>query len=110
MTQVIPAEWRFVFIGSEELVKRVSRSAPIHRMVDTGKIRLETVERWTDTWRGSPDLQEISSRLLTNITFLDEQFPGVENLLVFRSGAILCANAEQTVNDFLEYDLVGPIW
>jgi hypothetical protein len=110
MTTVIPPEWRFVFIGSEELVKRVSRSAPVRRMVLNGKMRLASVERWTDGWRGMPDVHEISSRLLTNITFLDEQFAGVENLLVFRSGSILCANAQQSVNDFLDYDFVGAQW
>lgn len=110
MTQVIPPEWRFVFIGTEDLVRRVNRSSPIKRMVDIGKLRLGHVEQWTDKWKKVPENAEIHSRLLTNMTFYDEQLPGVEWLLVFRSSAIICANANRTVNDYLQYDWVGAPW
>lgn len=79
-------------------------------MMEIGKLRLANIERWTDTWKDHPDIYEIQSRLLTNVTFYNEQFPGVEWLLNFRSSAIICANANRTVNDYLQYDWVGAPW
>lgn len=110
MMQVIPPEWRFVFLGTDDLVHKVNKSSPVRRMIEIGKLRLGTTERWTHKWKGKPDVHEVNSRLLTNSTFYDEQFPGVEHLLVFRSSAIMCANANRTVNDYLHYDWVGAPW
>lgn len=111
MTQVIPPEWRFLFIATPEILKSVNTSSPVRRMVDTGKLRLQDVERFSTKWgRDLPDIQEIYSRLLTNLSFYDEQLPKVENLLVFRSSSIICANSNRTVNDYLEYDWVGAPW
>lgn len=111
MTQVVPPEWRFLFIATPEIIEAVNTSSPIRRMVDTGKLRLQDIERFSSKWgRKLPELPEIYSRLLTNLTFYDEQLPKVENLLVFRSSSIICANSNKTVNDYLDYDWVGAPW
>lgn len=109
MTQVVPPEWRFLFIGSEELVHKVNRSTSARHLQKIGKLRLQTVEPWTDQWHRNREinLDEVHDKLLTNISFYDEQLSGVEHLLTFRSHSILCANANTTVNDFLQYDWVG---
>jgi hypothetical protein len=107
MTQVVPPEWRFLFVATDEIIERVNTSSPVRRMVDTGKLRLQDIERFAHGWgRTMPDLNEIHNRILTNLTFYDEQLPKVENLLVFRSSSILCANSNKTVNDFIDYDWV----
>lgn len=110
MTQIVPPEWRFVFLGTQKLVTHVNKSSAVQRMVQTGKLRLGYTERWTDTWKPPLDVHETHSRLLTNLTFYDEQLPGVEWLLNFRSSAIVCANANRTINDYLDYDWVGAPW
>ena len=110
MTQVVPPEWRFVFLGTEEIVSKVNRSKPVQRMQDTGKLRLGNIAPWTETWKNQVDIQETYNRLLTNPMFYRKEFPGVEWLLVFRSSGIICANSNRTVNDYLEYDWVGAPW
>lgn len=111
MTQVVPPEWRFLFVATDEIIESVNTSSPVRRMVNTGKLRLQDINRFSTGWgRTLPDINEIYSRILTNLTFYDEQLPQVENLLVFKSSSIICANSNKTVNDFIDYDWVGAPW
>ena len=126
MMQVAPPEWRFVFLGTDELVGQVNMTAKGRYNQEIGKLRLESLEPWTQKWAeaeaakqgGKKDkekppplgLDEVKSRLLTNATFYDEVLPGVEHLLTFKSSAMLCSNSKKTLNDYLEYDWVGAPW
>ena len=82
-------------------------------MVSSGKLSVLEVETWTDTWlrKDIADVHsepEIRNRLLTDVAFYDEVLPGVEWLLYFDERAMLCANANGSVEDFmLHYDWVG---
>lgn len=46
-------------------------------------------------------------RLLTDLRFYDQFLPGVEWLLKFESDAIMCANSDKSLNDWLHYDWAG---
>ena len=111
MTQIVPPEWRFLFIGSKEQISRVNSSRPAREMVELGKLRLQDSKRFTDQWPGK-DLsrRELRNRLLTNTSFYDDMLPGVEWLFTFKSSSVLCANANETVNDYLNYTWVGAPW
>lgn len=112
MTQVVPPEWRFLFITTPKMMDKMDNSSAIQQMLKIGKLRTENVERWTSQWKDKAtlDLREIRNRLLTNSSFYDEQLKGVDNLLIFTSSSIICANSMSTVNDFLQYDWVGAPW
>jgi hypothetical protein len=111
MMEVIPPEWRFVFLGSEETAARVNTSSPVKRYQEWGKLRVGTIERWASAW-GKEDvgIDELHSRLLTNSAFYETELKGTEHLLVFHSDSMLCASSNRDVNDFLEWDWVGAPW
>lgn len=111
MMEVVPPEWRFVFLGSEETTARVNTSGPVKRYQEWGKLRVGTIERWVRAW-GKEDvgIDELHSRLLTNSTFYETELKGTEHLLVFHSDSVFCANSNRDVNEFLEWDWVGAPW
>ena len=111
MMEVVPQEWRFVFLGTAETMARVKSSRPVQRYQEYGKLRIGTVDAWLQGWGGvEAPLDELHSRLLTNTSFYDEELPGVEWLFVFHSDSVLCANSERDLNEWLEYDWVGAPW
>ena len=111
MMEVIPPEWRFVFLGTEKTASRVNTSSPVKRYQEWGKLRVGTVESWARVW-GKEDvgIDELHSRLLTNSSFYETELKGTEHLLVFHSDAVFCANSNRDVNEFLGWDWVGAPW
>ena len=113
MMEVVPPEWRFVFLGTEESSRILRNSGTAKKYQDWGKLRIGTIERWAAAWGPRWDdlgIDEMHSRLLTNTTFYEEELTGVENLFVFHSDGVLCANSFKDLNDWLEYDWVGAPW
>jgi Protein of unknown function (DUF5672) len=116
MLEVVPPEWRFVFLGSEAVVEKINSSSPVQRYQELGKLRVSTIEgsdgnQWAKPWGGDDvGIDEVWNRLLTNRTFYERELRGVEWLLVFHSDSILCANSGRDVNEFLEWDWVGAPW
>ena len=69
--------------------------------------------KWSQAWgRRWDDLSvdEMGNRLLTNLTFYEEELRDVGWLLVWHSDAILCANAEKDLEDWIGWDWVGAPW
>ena len=110
--EVVPPEWRFLYLGSHETVKRISKSSPVRRYQEWGKLRLETISPLGWGWEQGEDvsIDELHNRLLTNTGFFENELAGTEWLLVFHSDAIMCANSNRDVNEFLQYDWVGAPW
>ena len=118
MIMVVPPDWRFVFFGSKATVDLVrgSYTASMHEQL--GKLHIRDLsESWGLDWgragweeEGKISTDEISNRLLTNLTFYEKELAGTEWLLVFHSDAILCANAEDSLDDWLGWDWVGAPW
>jgi hypothetical protein len=113
MMEVVPPEWRFVFLGTQESSRVLMATGTAKKYQDWGKLRVGTIDRWTAAWGPRWDdlgIDEMHSRLLTNMSFYEEELPGVEHLFVFHSDGVLCANSFRDVNDWLEYDWVGAPW
>lgn len=69
--------------------------------------------KWSAPWgRRWDDLSvdEMGNRLLTNLSFYEEELAGVGWLLVWHSDAILCANAERDLEEWVGWDWVGAPW
>ena len=106
MIEVVPPEWRFLFLGSPDTIALVTQSAPVRRCVQWGKLWLGTLE---DKGVAGEEIgiDELHNRLLTNASFYKHELKGAEWVLVFDSNSILCANSERDVNEFLGWDWVG---
>ncbi|KAL8838576.1 MAG: hypothetical protein Q9176_004973 [Flavoplaca citrina] len=107
---VVPADWRFRFMGSPESVKSVQKSKAIRHQVDAGKLDLTYIPRNMTTGG-----QEQISTFLTNLWLYETVLQPAEWLLVFQTDmlaiqGILCANNEGNLNDWLDYDWVGAPW
>jgi len=111
--EIVPPEWRDVFLGTEETTRIARRSGTVRRYEDWGKLRIGTLDRWTVAWGRRWDdlgIDEMNSRLLTNQSFYEKELAGVEHLFVFHSDGILCANSHVDLNKWLQYDWVGAPW
>lgn len=99
---VVPPDWPFLFIGSLRSILSISRApAILHRQM-TGKLDFMVLpEPW------EIEAKEDVHRLMTDLRFYDEFLPGVEWILKFESDAILCANSEESLNDWLDWSWAG---
>ncbi|KAK8092082.1 hypothetical protein PG997_002443 [Apiospora hydei] len=102
---VVPPDWRFRFMGSNESVQYINRSMAIREQVNAGKLDLTYIPSNMSTAG-----QEMISRFLTNRWLYETVLQPAEWLLVFQTDSILCANSRQNINDYLEYDWVGAPW
>lgn len=105
MIAVVPFEWRFVFVGSNKSIAHVEKSLPIQHHKKSKKLVLREVPEGFDASHN-----EGMHRMLTHMRFYEEVVDPAEWLLLFRSDTILCAQSNQTVNDWLDYDWVGAPW
>ncbi|KAI4201613.1 MAG: hypothetical protein LQ350_003092 [Teloschistes chrysophthalmus] len=105
MMAVIPYEWRFIYMGSKESIARLGRSLPITDYQKSKKLKMIEVPAGFDA-----STNEGMHRMLTHMRFYEEVVDPAEWFLLFRSDTILCAQSNQTVNDWLEYDWVGAPW
>lgn len=102
---VVPPDWRFRFMGSVESVEHINKSMAIQEQVKLGKLDLTYIPANMST--GS---QEEISRFLTTLWLYEVVLQPAEWLLVFQTDSILCANSQQNLNDYLEYDWIGAPW
>ncbi|KAJ2905199.1 hypothetical protein MKZ38_006105 [Zalerion maritima] len=102
---VIPPDWRFRFMGSQESVAFLNESMAIRQQVSAGKLDLTYIPSNMTT--GS---QEEISRFLTTLWLYEVVLQPAEWLLLFQTDSVLCANTDKSLNDFLEYDWVGAPW
>ncbi|KAF3915555.1 hypothetical protein ABW21_db0205259 [Orbilia brochopaga] len=108
MITVVPPEWRFLFLGSEESIAQLNSSLPVQLHERNGKLDMKLLPDNIST-----ATIEDTYQMFTNLWFYDEVVGGargVEHLLVFQTDSILCANSDHSVNDWLDYDWVGAPW
>jgi len=102
MISVVPPDWRFLFIGSNLSVVSVGRAYATKHQQVIGKLDLMVLpEPW------EIETKESVFRLLTDMRFYDEFLPGVEWILNYESDSILCANSEESLNDWLDWHWAG---
>jgi len=105
MMKVVPPAWKFLYLGSDESIEMLEKSSAIRQQQRKGKLELRYF--WPNV---SAVSVEKMSLLLTNPTFYEKELPGVENLLIFTTQSILCANARLSLDDWLGYDWIGAPW
>ncbi|KAI9788627.1 MAG: hypothetical protein M1816_006773 [Peltula sp. TS41687] len=105
MISVVPPDWRFIYLGSNESVTHVQASLPVQLHQSSGKLDvLVTSEDFP-----ASSTQEIN-KLFTSPKFYDDIVHPAEWLLVFHSDSIFCANSAVSLDDWLDYDWVGAPW
>jgi hypothetical protein len=102
MMSIVPPDWRFLFIGSNQSVGLMAKSTSVQYHQKIGKLDLMIPPK-----PFSIAEKEHIWRMLTDVRFYDELLPGVEWLLKYESDAIMCANSEDSLNDWLHYDWAG---
>jgi Protein of unknown function (DUF5672) len=103
---VVPADWRFVFLGSTASVASLNTSKAIQHNERIGKLDMTVLPNNMSTGD-----QERLSYVLTHPWFYSNMLPKeAEFMLFFQTDSILCSNAEKTVDDYLEYAWVGAPW
>ncbi|KAG9244366.1 hypothetical protein BJ878DRAFT_73733 [Calycina marina] len=102
---VVPPDWKFRFMGSQDSVAYLNTSRAIQSHVGDGKLDLAYIPSNMTT--GS---QEEISVFLTTLWLYEEVLQPAEWLLVFQTDSILCSNSRQDLNSWLEYDWVGAPW
>jgi len=100
-----PPEWRFKFLGTEESVAFLNKSIPIRGQVKDGKLDIGVLPAGFRL-----DGQEATSATFTNLTFYRDVLAPAENLLVFQTDSMLCANSLDDLNFWAEFDWVGAAW
>lgn len=118
MIMVVPPDWRFVFFGSSATVNQVRASYTAAMYEALGKLHVRNLEEdWGTGWarkgweeKEKLDIEELTSRLLTNKTFYEKELGSTEWLLTYHSDAILCANSNVSLDDWLGWDWVGAPW
>ena len=105
MISIVPPDWRFMFLGSDESVKQLNASLPVQMHQSSGKLDVRvTPKEFPAT---SP---QAFNEMFTSPRFYDEVVYPAEWLLVFHSDSIMCANSNRSVDDWLDYDWVGAPW
>jgi hypothetical protein len=102
MISVVPPDWRFVFIGTNKSVISVSRSFATQYQEANGKLDMVVLPK---PWK--IDSKEGVYRLLTDMRFYDTILPEAEWMLRFESDSILCANSDDSIDDWLHFDWAG---
>ncbi|TPX16322.1 uncharacterized protein E0L32_003971 [Thyridium curvatum] len=102
---VVPPDWRFRFMGSNESVEFISRSAAIREHVKAGKLDLTYIPNNVTI----KDQEDISSFLTTRWLY-EYTLQPAEWLLVFQTDSMLCANSMNTIDDYLHYHWIGAPW
>ncbi|EPS40722.1 hypothetical protein H072_5411 [Dactylellina haptotyla CBS 200.50] len=103
---VVPPEWPFMFMGSNESIAHINKSAPIREYERNGKLTMKLLPE--NMTVGS---QEELSKTMTNAWFYSQLLPA-EWLFIFQTDSIICANSNVTLNDWIEkdYSWVGASW
>jgi hypothetical protein len=105
MTNLVPPEWTFKFMGSPTAIAFMRSSLLISRLEASGKLSIVPLpSNYTLSDRESISQMFTDPHLYKNI------LAPAENLLVFQPDSIFCANAPTTLNDFLEWDWIGAPW
>ncbi|KAI0550256.1 hypothetical protein F4679DRAFT_583752 [Xylaria curta] len=104
MISVVPPDWRFIFVGTNQSVASVGRSYATKHQQAVGKLDLLVLPA---PWE--IDTKEKVHRLLTDMRFYNEFLPGVEWLLKYEYDSILTADDRFSGNGGLSIRRVSTI-
>lgn len=123
MISVVPPDWRFLFMGSEESIAFLNTSLPVQMHEANGKLDMEQIpENWTVKGQEELSVTMTSTEFWEHIggrsqwdwrnPWLDraKTRSQVEWMLIFQTDSIMCANSKVSLNKWLDYDWVGAPW
>lgn len=106
---VLGPSWPIVFFTSQQVYDE-HFSASANAALVSAAWKRAIAERSIET-RTVPSRFELTTRRGSNIYLSDpwlwRQLAPAKNVLVFQADSIICANANRTVDEFLEYDFIG---
>lgn len=107
MIATVPPQWVVKMVGTKDSFGPVLKSRALKQHIKSTKLQLVDLPDhypMTD--------QEKVSQTLTNITFYRDFLAPAEWLLVFQTDSIICANSEQSLDDWVAkgYSWVGAPW
>ncbi|KAL3425472.1 hypothetical protein PVAG01_02263 [Phlyctema vagabunda] len=98
---VLGSDWPILIYTSAEAVGQFSTSAALSRHLRQGTIQIRILPS-SVLFTNSNSVNEFMTK-----TWLWESLAPAENILIFQSDSMLCANAARSVDDFFAYDFVG---
>lgn len=98
---VLGPSWPILIYTSAEGVGQFSTSSALGRYLKSGSIQIRTLPQ-TVLFTNSDSV----NAFMTDKWFWEDLAPA-ENILLFQSDSMLCANAARSVDDFFDYDFVG---
>ncbi|KAK6515453.1 hypothetical protein TWF506_007788 [Arthrobotrys conoides] len=103
---VVPPEWPFLFLGSNESIAHIQKSGPIRGYISNGKLSVRLIPEDMKV-----DSQENLSKTMTRVDFYKMLLPA-EWLFIFQTDSIICANSRVSLNDWVErgFSWVGASW
>jgi hypothetical protein len=106
---VLGPEWPIIFYTSPEIEDLILPAAP---SPDSGSgVWRRALENGDIEVRHIPTEYDLSDRTHVNLylsrPWLWEQLAPAKHVLVFQADAMLCANANRTIDSFLQYDMAG---
>lgn len=101
----LPPDWRFRFMGSEESVVYVNRSAAIRQQARAGKLDLTHIPK-NMTTNGQEDI----SRFLTNRWLYETVLAPAEWLLIFQTDSTCCVLQKPLDCDWLTIPCRHDVW
>ncbi len=105
MISVVPADWQFLFLGSDESLEHIQSSLAIQRHQSYGKLELKRIPEYNSSW---PVIDK-KNHMFADMSFYNLYLHRAEWLLDFQADSILCAVAGTTLNDWLKYDWLGSL-
>lgn len=100
-SSVLGGGWPVIIYTSAESASSFATSAALSRYLATGLIQIRTLPQ-TTLLNNRADYTDFMVS-----SYLWEDLAPAENILLFHSDSILCANAARSVDDYFEYDFVG---
>ena len=100
-SSVLGPSWPILIYTSAESVGLFAASAALTRYLHSGQIQVRILPQ-TVLFTNSDSVNAFMTK-----KWLWESLEPAENILLFQSDSMLCANAARSVDDYFEYDFVG---
>ncbi|RDW94948.1 hypothetical protein BP5796_00711 [Coleophoma crateriformis] len=100
---ILGPEWPIVLFTTPEAYKDYahSNSSAINRLIKNGGLEIKLLPNGVDF----PNTTMYSKYMCEKHMW--EELAPAEHILIFQSDSMLCANSPLSVDDFLEYDIIG---
>lgn len=96
---VVPPEWSFRFMGSEESIRLMKSNPTVRRYIDNKKLFTDLIPY---DLVADIDSYETVNHLLTRPQLYEEWLWPAEWLFLFQDDSMICSASKRTLNDFVD--------